>query len=148
MVEIRRATVADAEEISSLIGDIEEYYGGVNTPGNLSQIREEVFGEHPRATVLLARDGGNVLGMASCSFLWPAAGASASLFLKELFVRKSARGCGIGRALMAAVRSVAEDEGCSRVEWHADADNPAALGFYEALGVQPDRGKIFYRVGK
>ncbi|MDJ1135766.1 hypothetical protein [Streptomyces iconiensis] len=34
---------------------------------------------------------------------------------------------------------------CSWVEWTADDDNPAALRFYESLGVQPREGKVFYR---
>jgi hypothetical protein len=32
------------------------------------------------------------------------------------------------------------------VEWTADADNPAALAFYAALGAEPRDGKVFYRL--
>ena len=146
MVTIERATAADVPTISVLIGEIEAYYGGDNVPGNLDEIRNALFGEHPVATVLLARDDGTVLGMASYSFLWPAAGSQSSLYLKELFVREPARRRGVAQAFMTAIRKAAADAGCSRVEWTADKDNPSALAFYEALGAEINDGKIFYRV--
>lgn len=143
---IRRATEADVEAISGLIGEIEAYYGGTNTPGDVVQIRRALFGDWPVAKVLLAehpRDG--VLGMASYSLLWPAAGAESSLYLKELFVREAARRQGVAKLLMANLRLAARAEGCSRIEWTADRDNPAALAFYKALGLHPNQGKVFYR---
>ncbi|MFD8149067.1 GNAT family N-acetyltransferase [Streptomyces sp. NPDC059708] len=97
------------------------------------------------ATVLLAHAGGQVVGMASYSLLWPAAGAEKSLYLKELFVREAARRQGVAAALMTAVRSTAAKMGCTRVEWTADTDNPAALAFYQSRGAEPRGGKVFFR---
>lgn len=144
-MEIRQATADDVPEISALIGEIEAYYGGDDMPGDEARIREELFGSASAATVLLAVDGADVLGMASYSRLWPAAGAEASLYLKELFVRPPARRCGVARALMTRLRESAEATGARRVEWTADADNPPALALYEALGFEPHDGKRFYR---
>lgn len=129
-----------------LLGEIEHYYGGEPVPGDPEQIRRALFSSGPAATVLLARDGDDVLGLASYAYLWPAAGAETSLFLKELYVRDSARHRGVARALMAELRKAAADSGCSRIEWTADTNNPPALAFYETLVVQPDTGKVFYRV--
>ncbi|MEU1805824.1 GNAT family N-acetyltransferase [Streptomyces sp. NPDC019937] len=149
MVTIDRATATDAGVISEMLGEIEEYYGGQNAPGDLDQIRHALFGDRPVATVLLARDeDAEVVGMASYSFLWPAAGADTSLYLKELFVRASARRRGVAGALMAALRKAAAEAGCSRVEWTADRDNPPALAFYAALGVASEDDKLIYRLQK
>ncbi|THA26440.1 GNAT family N-acetyltransferase [Streptomyces sp. RKND-216] len=145
MVTIDRATEADAETISALLGEIEAYYGGENVPGDLAQVRAALFSARPAATVLLARDGENVVGMASYTFLWPASGADTSLYLKELYVREDARRHGVARALMDALRDEATSAGCSRVEWTADRDNPTALAFYEAMGAEENQGKVFYR---
>ncbi|WP_236710866.1 GNAT family N-acetyltransferase [Streptomyces sp. 150FB] len=133
--------------ISTILGEIEEYYGGQNTPGDHGRIRAALFGDRPAATVLLARDGDDALGFASYTYLWPAAGADSSLYLKELFVRGTARRRGVARVLMAELESIAVAAGCSRVEWTADADNPPALAFYEALGAERRDGKVFYRLG-
>jgi GNAT superfamily N-acetyltransferase len=146
MIEIDRATASDAEIIAELIGEIEEYYGGENVPGDLDQVKAALFGDQPMATVLLARDSGTVVGMASYSFLWPAAGAESSLYMKELFVREPARRRGVAKSLMDAIRTAASDARCSRVEWAADTDNPPALAFYKALGVKPHDDKVFYRM--
>lgn len=145
MVEISPATEADAEVISEILGEIEEYYGGQPTPGDVAQIRAALFSDRPVATVLLARDGAEVLGLASYSFLWPAAGADTSLYLKELYVREGARRRGVARKFMTELQAAAAAAGCSRIEWTADGDNPPALHFYEALGAEPRGGKVFYR---
>ncbi|MFI5756642.1 GNAT family N-acetyltransferase [Streptomyces sp. NPDC051569] len=145
MVRISEATAADVEAISEVLGEIEAYYGGEPVPGNPEQIRTALFGDRPAATVLLARDADDVLGLASYTLLWPAAGAETSLYLKELFVRSEARRRGVARLLMEELKAAAVTAGCSRVEWTADTDNPAALDFYKALGAQPRDGKVFYR---
>ncbi|MFD6421016.1 GNAT family N-acetyltransferase [Streptomyces sp. NPDC060198] len=147
MVEISPATDADTGVISVILGEIEAYYGGDQAPADEQQIRAALFGPRPHATVLLARDCGDALGMASYTYLWPAAGADSSLYLKELYVRTEARRRGVARALMDALKGIAAETGCSRVEWTADIGNPPALALYEALGVDRHQGKVFYRVG-
>lgn len=144
-MHIDQATQADTETIATILGEVEAYYGGEDTPADQTQIRNALFGNNPIATVLLAREGDDVLGLASYSFLWPAAGAEASLFLKELFVRERARRRGVARALMEALRAAADAAGCPRIEWTADRDNPPALALYQALGFQPRDDKPFYR---
>lgn len=145
-MRIEQATERDVDIISVVLGEIAAYYGGEPTPGDPDQIRRALFGDRPAATVLLARDDDGVLGFASYTFLWPASGAGTSLFLKELYVRESARRRGVAGALMAELKTAAVEAGCSRVEWTADTDNPPALDFYKALGAVPRDGKIFYRV--
>ncbi|MEV8038490.1 GNAT family N-acetyltransferase [Streptomyces sp. NPDC086182] len=145
-VRIETATEVDTEILSRLLGEVEAYYGGTDTPADTAQIRAALFGPRPVATVLIARDGNDAVGFASYSFLWPAVGADASIFLKELFVRAPHRRTGVAWQLMNAVQQAGREAGCTRLEWTADADNPAALHFYEALGVDPRKDKPFYRL--
>jgi GNAT superfamily N-acetyltransferase len=146
-MRIEQATARDTTVIAMLIGEIEAHYGGDPAPGDEQRVRGALFTNRPAATVLLARDeNGAVLGMASYTRLWPATGTSASLYLKELFVRPRARRRGVARALITRLREITAETGCTRLEWTADADNPDALALYEALGAQPHPGKLFYRV--
>lgn len=145
-VSISEAVEQDVPVIAELLGEIEKYYGGDYTPGDEGEIRDALFGPQPAATCLLARDSDTVLGMASYSFLWPAAGSTRSLYLKELYVRDAARSQGVGQAFMAELRRIAEVAGCSRMEWTGDRDNPLALAFYEKMGVPQNPGKVFYRL--
>ncbi|MBF9071490.1 GNAT family N-acetyltransferase [Streptacidiphilus sp. NEAU-YB345] len=142
---VEHATEEDSEIISVILGEIEAYYGGSADAPDVKQVRQALFGPRQAATVLLARDGSQILGLASVSLLWPAAGADTSLYLKELYVREDHRLKGVARALMDAVHDEARQAGCSRVEWTADRDNPPALALYAALGVSPHDGKVFYR---
>ena len=97
--------------------------------------------------ISLEDETGDIVGLAAYSFLWPAAGSSHSLFLKELYVRDTLRRQGIGARLMDELRALAAARpGCSRVEWMADRDNPGARAFYESRGFTESDGKIVYRV--
>jgi ribosomal protein S18 acetylase RimI-like enzyme len=78
--------------------------------------------------------------------LWPAAGLTSSLYLKELYVSESARRARVGERLMHGLFELAVRRGCSRVEWTTDQDNPSAQAFYEALGIPVATSKLFYRV--
>jgi ribosomal protein S18 acetylase RimI-like enzyme len=111
-------------------------------------VEEALFGSPPLASALLVEDEtGEIVGFAAYSFLWPAAGASHSLFLKELYVRSTLRRQGIGARLMNELRGIAAARpGCSRVEWMTDRDNPDARSFYRTLGFAEFDGKIVYRV--
>jgi GNAT superfamily N-acetyltransferase len=143
-LQISAATEEDIEILSTLLDEVQAYYGARPTAGDPEQIRTALFGARPAATVLLARDGDTVTGLASYGFLWPAYGPHTALYLKELFVREEARRKGVAAALMSKLKQIAAEAGCSRIEWTADAGNPAALAFYEAFGVRPVAGKVFY----
>jgi ribosomal protein S18 acetylase RimI-like enzyme len=85
-------------------------------------------------------------GLAAYSFLWPAVGATRSLYLKELYVAGAYRRRGVGELLTRAVFETAAARGCSRVEWASDAGNTAARAFYARLDLPELPSKVFYRV--
>jgi GNAT superfamily N-acetyltransferase len=146
-------TIADAEPgdenaIAGLCAELDGFYGDApeGTPaGRAAIVRGVLFGSPPLAHALLAWDGETLAGLAAYSFLWPAAGLTASLYLKELYVADAYRRTGTGRLLMDGLQAVAERRGLSRVEWTTDASNTGARAFYGALGARPLTEKIFYR---
>ncbi|WP_144121047.1 GNAT family N-acetyltransferase [Catellatospora sichuanensis] len=149
MIEVRHTTSDDAETIAMLLNEVDRYYGATELEPldtRVAQIHDFVFTGHARPTVLLAHVDGKPAGFASCSLLWPAAVTTRSMYLKELFVVEGARRRGVARALIDDVIAAARGAGCSRVEWTADADNPAALEFYRAIGVEISESKVFYRL--
>ncbi|WP_416483282.1 cyclophane-containing RiPP N-acetyltransferase HaaN [Streptomyces sp. CL12] len=150
---IRPAEKRDVPALAELIEEIERFYGAADTDiqpleERLAQVAEALFGSPPLAAALLVEDdAGDLAGLAAYSFLWPAAGSSHSLFLKELYVRDSLRRAGIGARLMEELRALAAARpGCSRLEWMTDRDNPGARAFYRSLGFAEYEGKIVYRV--
>jgi GNAT superfamily N-acetyltransferase len=84
--------------------------------------------------------------MAAYSFLWPAAGVTRSLYLKEIYVTGAFWRKGVGTLLMQRLCQVAVAHECSRVEWTTDKCNVLGENFYERLGVAQNQEKIFYRL--
>jgi ribosomal protein S18 acetylase RimI-like enzyme len=147
---IRPARKDDTAALATLIEEIERFYGSaVIQPfeERRTQVEEALFGSPPLASALVVQDQtGELVGIAAYSFLWPAAGSSHSLFLKELYVRDSLRRQGVGARLMTELHTIAAARpGCSRVEWMTDRDNPGARAFYRSLGFTELDGKIIYR---
>ena len=64
-------------------------------------------------------------------------------WVNYLAVEPTQRGRGYGRALMAEVEARLEAMGCPKVNLQIRADNEQALGFYRALGYQPDAAVSF-----
>lgn len=93
---------------------------------------------------LLAYDGGQPVGFATWALTFPA-GAGVALYMKEIFVRQTVRGRGAARALLLGLLRIAQDEGCTRVDWQTDGDNQTAQAFYAAIGA-PTKDKKTYRI--
>jgi ribosomal protein S18 acetylase RimI-like enzyme len=61
--------------------------------------------------------------------------------LEDLFVSVSARGSGLGRAMLDAVVDAAVERGCKRIELDTDEDNEAALALYTSAGFRSGTGE-------
>jgi GNAT superfamily N-acetyltransferase len=149
LIRLATATAADVDDFVALATEMDVFYANVRpdpAQQRAAEIRAALFGVSPAAFALLARDDTDELvGFAAYSFLWPAAGLSASLYLKELYVAGSARRTGVATALMQGLYAIAAERGCSRVEWTTDESNEQAKALYAALGAKPLPSKIFYR---
>jgi GNAT superfamily N-acetyltransferase len=100
----------------------------------------------PAAFALLAWTESSLVGLATYSFLWPAAGVTRSLYLKELYVTDTYRRKGVGARLMREIFSVARAQNCSRVEWTTEVENVDARQFYSTTGASLQDGKVLFRV--
>jgi ribosomal protein S18 acetylase RimI-like enzyme len=149
VITLATVTPTDAAAVAALCAELDEFYGDApegSPDQRAAQVREALFGDRPVSRTLLAWDNGTILaGFASYSLLWPAAGLSTSLYLKELYVAVSYRRAGVGKLMMDGLYRVAAENGCSRVEWTTDTGNQAAQAFYESIGAKPLATKIFYR---
>ena len=90
--------------------------------------------EHVRQRVLsatsceiaLAEIEGKAVGLATFAILYPAPGPSGQLLMKDLFTLATARGRGVGHALMTFLACLALERGCTRFDWTAETDNSEA----------------------
>jgi GNAT superfamily N-acetyltransferase len=149
VVVVAPAELQHVDALAVLLEEMDRHYGATEFEPfaeRVAQIREALFGQVPAACALLAWHQADLVGMASYSLLWPAAGVTRSLYLKELYVAAGWQRQGIGRLLMDSLLTVAAKHGCSRVEWTTDRDSEGAQRFYAKLGVPINEGKLFYRV--
>jgi GNAT superfamily N-acetyltransferase len=68
---------------------------------------------------------------------------SDSCYLQDLYVAESARGSGLGRALIDAVTQKAREAGSSRLYWHTHETNHTAQTLYDKIATLS--GFIQYR---
>lgn len=144
---VRPAVPSDLQTIVDLIRALAEYErepeSVVLDPAELGR---HLFGPRPFAEVLIADDGRDSVGFALFFHNFSTWLGKPGIWLEDLFVRPSHRGLGHGRALLAAVASIAVERGCGRFEWSVLDWNEPSIAFYRGLGAVPMDEWTTYRV--
>lgn len=107
-----------------------------------AQFREALFGPEPRVHAHVAEvdtaDGPVIAGIAVWFVTFSTWKGRHGLWLEDLFVRPEHRRLGLGRALLATLAGVCEENGWPRFEWWVLDWNEPAHRFYESLGATPE----------
>jgi GNAT superfamily N-acetyltransferase len=136
-LEIRSATVADERAVLELMEQLFEPPGG--RPPDYSRERA-AFGfrwavEQPAADVLVALDGGRLVGLASVYRDIESIRYGPRTWLQDLVVERDARSQGVGKALLAAAAEWAGERGCTHLELASGIGRVDAHRFYEREGM-------------
>ncbi|GGK46456.1 GNAT family N-acetyltransferase [Salinarimonas ramus] len=102
-----------------------------------ASVAEALFGESPRVFCDIAEWGGEPVGFALWFYNFSTFTGRHGIYLEDLFVRESARGRGIGKALLARLAARCREEGLARLEWWVLDWNAPSIAFYRALGAIP-----------
>jgi GNAT superfamily N-acetyltransferase len=134
-LRVRPALPADAEEIVAMVRELAEFEREppATVEANAADILRDCFADNPRAEVLIGELDGRIAGFVLFFHNYSTWLARAGLYVEDLYVRETARGTGLGRALMAALARLALARGCRRVDLSVLHWNPAR-NFYERLG--------------
>lgn len=141
---IRLAQPQDHPALAALMVEMQAHYAVPCPPRD--EIIAGLAALPAGVDILVAVRGDAILGFASACNLYPGPGLKSGFFLKEIYVADAARGLGLGRALMRALAGLAVERGHRRIDWTADADDPALLRFYESLGAAAQPKKLFFRL--
>ena len=129
-----RADEGDLDAVAQLISEFRDHWG--KSKPTLEGIREKVgrINAGPDGEYLLSAAGdeepAGVVQLRFRESVW----SDGDCWLEDLFVRESARGAGLGRALVEASFDRARERGCGRIELDTNHDNEAAIALYEATG--------------
>jgi len=136
MLTVRTAKVEDVPVIRELISELAEYEKRLDEVLTTEAvISRDGFGKHPEFSALIAEWGGTTAGFA-LFFGHYSTWRGAGLYLEDLFVRPEHRGRGVGKALLAGVARVAEEQNRLFIRWVVLDWNQPAIAMYEKLGAE------------
>jgi len=133
---IRPARAEDMADVLRLIQELavfEKEPDAVEV--TLAQLREDGFGSSPRFGCLVGCENDIIAGMA---LFYPRYSTWKGLVihLEDLIVTETARGTGLGSALLTEVIRYAAGQGARRVSWEVLDWNTPAIEFYEGRGAR------------
>src|SRR3954466_7314211 len=132
---IRPARPGDESGIFSLVRALAEYEHLTHAvTGSPERLARHLFGERPAAEALVAEVGPELVGFALFFGNFSTFLSEPGLYLEDIFVLHGYRQRGIGKALLSAVASIAEERQCGRLEWSVLDWNASAIAFYERAG--------------
>jgi ribosomal protein S18 acetylase RimI-like enzyme len=145
---VREAGPADADVVAPLFDAYRVFY---RQPSDPALARAFVGARLARAesVIFLAERDGRAVGFVQ---LYPLFSSTATRprrlwLVNDLYVAPDVRGGGVGRALMARARALAEATDAAGLELSTARDNTVAQGLYEALGYRQDREFLRYELG-
>ncbi|MBP3238641.1 MAG: GNAT family N-acetyltransferase [Lachnospiraceae bacterium] len=147
---IRRAQKKDIPGILSLLLQVDmvhhdgrpDIFKGPATKYNAAQL-EEMVGNDSLPIYVYVDENEKVLGHAFCVHKQeldnPVLTDIKTLYIDDICVDENARGKGVGRALYEHVLKEAKKRGFYNVTLNVWSCNPAAMKFYEAMGLKPQK---------
>ena len=150
---VRPAVPADVPVLLELVRELAAYEREPDAvEATEDMLAAALFGPAPVASCSVAlgppdSDGaGEVVGFALWYVTFSTWKGLPGLWLEDLFVRPSARGQGLGKALLQDLAQVCVARGYARFEWWVLDWNAPAIGFYRSLGAVPQEEWTTFRV--
>ncbi len=131
MLQLREADDSDIEAIAALLAQLFAIEADFHADAEhqLAGLRK-LRAEGGRNLLLVALGGSEVIGFCSVQRLVSTAEGGEVGLLEDLIVDEAHRGAGVGSQLLQRAEAWAREQGLSRLQLLADAENTAALDFY------------------
>ncbi|WP_294329430.1 GNAT family N-acetyltransferase [uncultured Sphingomonas sp.] len=136
MTRIRFATAGDVPQILAFVRELAEYEREPDAVVATEPMLEAaLFGPRPAAEAVIAESGeGTPLGFALFFQNFSTWTGLPGMYLEDLYVTPTARGAGVGKALLRHLADIAVTRGYARFEWSVLDWNQSAIDFYRAMG--------------
>ncbi|NER05035.1 MAG: GNAT family N-acetyltransferase [Okeania sp. SIO3C4] len=134
-IVIRDAVASDIKIIMELLYLKAKFDGCPESlKATTEQLNKDLFGTTPLTSILLAEVEGKTVGFASYHRIYSTFLAKPGIWLDDLYLKAEYRGKKIGKALMTRLYQIAEETGCSRIDWIVNINNSHGIQFYEKMG--------------
>lgn len=134
---IRKATHEDVAQVASLFDAYRQFYA--QTPD--IALATKFIGDRMKnkeSMIFVAENAGELVGFCQLYPTFCSVEAARIMVLYDLFVTKTARKTGAGRALMLAAQEYAKQNGFARLDLSTAKTNINAQALYESLDWQRD----------
>lgn len=145
-LNLRMAEKSDVSLILDFIKELAEYEGMLDEVKATEEILEETLFIKKSAEVVIAEYDEKPIGFALFFHNFSTFLGKPGIYLEDLYVRKEARGLGIGKKLLAFLAKLAKERDCGRLEWWCLDWNKPSIEFYKKLGAKPMDEWTVYRV--
>jgi GNAT superfamily N-acetyltransferase len=143
---IRDVCPSDFAKWKPLWDGYNEFYGRKGAPSLPDEITNltwsRFFDGYEPIHALVAEHTGKLAGLVHYLYHRSSTSLTSNCYLQDLFTVESARGQGIGRALIEEVYRRAAQAGSGRVYWQTHETNATAMKLYDKLAEKP--GFIIY----
>jgi GNAT superfamily N-acetyltransferase len=142
---IRPAHESDVDVIVTLVHELAAYERAPERCHlTADQLRTALFGDTPALFAHVAELNKEVVGCALWFRNFSTWDGVHGIYLEDLYVRPTARGSGLGKALLTALAEECVQKGYTRLQWWVLDWNEPAIGFYKSLGAEPmDEWTVF-----
>lgn len=120
----------DAGIVADLLIAFRDWWGSSTPPDETFRTTVATLMEDPNTEYLLAGQE----GVAQLRYRLSAWTGAEDCWLEDLYVTDSARGTGLGKALLEACFERARARGCRRIELDVNEQNTTAIAVYERCG--------------
>jgi GNAT superfamily N-acetyltransferase len=149
-ITVRSPTAQDVVALASLFAEMQRHYRRPVT--DEQAIEAATLACQPVRTtfdprVLVAFIDYAIAGSVVLNVTFPAFELSHSLYIRDLYVARPMRRCGVGQTLVKAAARLTYSQGFSALDWTTETGNTAARQMYESCGARV-LGRTYYRLAR
>lgn len=146
-LKIRNATPQDSQTIFNFIMELAIYEKAPNeVKTTVNEIEKSLFSPNATVYALICEEEGVAIGFAVYFYNYSTWLGKKGIYLEDLYVSKTKRKRGAGKALLKYLARKALEENCGRFEWSCLDWNTPSRKFYESFGAVAKHEWIGYRL--
>lgn len=132
---IRNCNTSDLTKLVELSQKHAEYEkASYTSEGKEDKLKIALFAESPKLYCLIVEFNAVIIGYATYTFDYSTWDAADFMYLDCLYLEDTARGFGIGEAIIEKLKQIAVNKNCINILWQTPTFNTKAIKFYNRIG--------------
>lgn len=144
MTKVRHVEKNEISVLLEMIKELGDYLGDTIELDETG-LFNAIFNDHSCYSFIVFQDD-IPLGYALYYYTFSTMTGKKGIYLLDLYVRKQARGLGLGKALFKALALEAKQKDCCRIDWDCLKWNQSSIQFYYSLKAKVRDDHDFFRL--